>query len=33
MYGIQKGDKTIYLARVGWVVLDASIVVGILVHR
>ena len=32
VYGIQKGDKTIYLACVGWVVLDAAIVVGILVH-
>jgi hypothetical protein len=32
IYGIQKGDKTIYLACVGWVVLDAAIVVGILVH-
>ena len=32
IYGIQKGDKTIYLACVGWVVLDAAIVVGVLVH-
>ena len=32
IYGVQKGDKTIYVACVGWVVLDAAIVVGILVH-
>lgn len=33
VYGIQKRDKTIYLACVGWVVLDAAIVVGVIVHR
>ena len=33
VYGIQKGDKTIYLACVGWVLLDAAIVVGVIVHR
>ncbi len=33
VYGVQKRDKTIYLACVGWVVLDAAIVVGVLVHR
>jgi uncharacterized protein with PQ loop repeat len=32
VYGVQKRDKTIYLACVGWVVLDAAIVVGVLVH-
>src|SRR6266850_1439139 len=32
VYGLQKRDKTIYLACVGWVVLDAAIVVGVLVH-
>jgi uncharacterized protein with PQ loop repeat len=33
VYGIQKRDKTIYLACIGWVVLDAAVVVGILIHR
>ena len=31
-YGIRKRDKTIYLACVGWIVLDAAIVVGALVN-
>jgi hypothetical protein len=33
VYGIQKGDKTIYLPCVGCVLLDAAIVVGVIVHR
>jgi uncharacterized protein with PQ loop repeat len=32
VYGLRKGDKTIYLACVGWVVLDAAIVVGAVVR-
>jgi uncharacterized protein with PQ loop repeat len=32
IYGFQKRDKTIYLACVGWIVLDAAIVAGVLVH-
>lgn len=32
IYGIQKRDKTIYIACVGWVLLDAAVVVGIIVH-
>ncbi len=32
VYGIQKKDKTIYLACIGWVVLDAAIVVGVIIH-
>jgi uncharacterized protein with PQ loop repeat len=32
VYGIQKRDKTIYLACVGWVLLDAAVVIGIVVH-
>jgi uncharacterized protein with PQ loop repeat len=32
VYGLQKGDKTIYLACIGWVALDAAIVIGIIVH-
>lgn len=30
VYGLQKGDKTIYVACVGWVLLDAAVVVGVL---
>jgi uncharacterized protein with PQ loop repeat len=32
VYGIRKGDKTIYLACVGWILLDAAIVVGVVVY-
>ncbi len=32
VYGLQKRDKTIYIACVGWVLLDAAIVVGVIVH-
>jgi uncharacterized protein with PQ loop repeat len=32
VYGFQKRDKTIYLACIGWIVLDAAIVAGVLVH-
>lgn len=31
-YGFRKKDKTIYLACIGWIVLDAAIVVGVLVR-
>jgi uncharacterized protein with PQ loop repeat len=33
VYGLQKHDKTIYLACIGWVVLDAAVVVGVIIHR
>ncbi len=33
VYGLQKRDKTIYLACVGWVLLDAAIVIGIIIYR
>ena len=33
VYGLQKQDKTIYLACVGWVLLDLAIVIGVIVHR
>ena len=33
IYGIQKRDKTIYLACIGWIVLDAAIVVGVFVKH
>jgi len=32
VYGIQKRDKAIYLACVGWVLLDAAVVIGIVIH-
>ena len=32
VYGLQKRDKTIYLACIGWIALDALIVVGVIVH-
>jgi uncharacterized protein with PQ loop repeat len=32
VYGIQKNDKTIYIACIGWILLDAAIVLGILIH-
>jgi uncharacterized protein with PQ loop repeat len=33
VYGVQKRDKTIYLACVGWIVLDLAIVAGAVVYR
>ena len=33
VYGIRKHDKTIYFACVGWVLLDAAVVIGVVVHR
>jgi uncharacterized protein with PQ loop repeat len=32
VYGLRKRDKTIYLACVGWIVLDVAIVVGVVVY-
>lgn len=32
VYGVQKRDKTIYVACVGWVLLDAAIVAGVIVR-
>jgi uncharacterized protein with PQ loop repeat len=32
VYGLQKGDKTIYLACVGWVLLDAAVVAGVMIY-
>ena len=31
-YGLQKRDKTIYVACVGWVLLDGAVVLGVLVQ-
>ena len=33
VHGLQMHDKTIYLACIGWIVLDAAVVVGVLVYR
>jgi uncharacterized protein with PQ loop repeat len=32
-YGIRKRDKTIFVACIGWILLDAAIVIGVLLHR
>jgi len=32
IYGLQKHDKTIYVACIGWIALDAAIVVGVLMN-
>jgi uncharacterized protein with PQ loop repeat len=32
VYGIRKRDKTIYLACIGWVFLDAAVVIGVIVY-
>jgi uncharacterized protein with PQ loop repeat len=29
VYGIKKKDKTIYIACIGWILLDAAIVIGV----
>ena len=33
VYGFRKKDKTIYVACLGWILLDAAIVVGIIFRR
>ena len=32
VYGVQKKDKTIYLACIGWILLDAAIVLGVIIR-
>lgn len=32
VYGLRKKDKTIYLACIGWILLDAAIVAGVIVR-
>ena len=32
VYGVRKNDKTIYLACVGWILLDAAVVIGVIVY-
>jgi uncharacterized protein with PQ loop repeat len=33
VHGVQKRDKSIYLACIGWIILNASVVLGIVVRR
>ena len=33
VYGLQKHDKTIYLACIGWILLDAAVVAGVIANR
>jgi uncharacterized protein with PQ loop repeat len=33
IHGVRKHDKSIYVACIGWIVLDAAIVIGIIVRR
>jgi uncharacterized protein with PQ loop repeat len=32
VYGMRKHDKTIYLACIGWILLDAAIVIGVVIY-
>ena len=32
VYGLRKKDKTIYLACMGWIILDAAVVIGVIVY-
>ena len=33
IHGVRKHDKSIYLACIGWIVLDAAIVIGVIVRQ
>jgi uncharacterized protein with PQ loop repeat len=33
IHGVRKHDKSIYLACIGWIILDTAIVIGVIVHR
>lgn len=33
VHGLQKRDKTIYVACIGWILLDAAVVAGVLAYR
>lgn len=33
VYGIRKRDRMLYVACIGWILLDAGVVIGVLVHR
>ena len=32
VYGLRKHDRTIYVACIGWILLDAAIVIGVLIY-
>ena len=32
VYGVRKGDRTIYVACIGWILLDAAIVAGVIAY-
>jgi uncharacterized protein with PQ loop repeat len=32
VYGLRKKDKTIYVACLGWILLDAAVVIGVIVY-
>jgi hypothetical protein len=32
VYGVRKHDKTIYLACIGWILLDVAIVIGAFIY-
>lgn len=33
VHGLQQRDRAIYIACIGWVLLDAAVVIGVLVYR
>lgn len=33
VHGVQRQDKSIYLACVGWIILDAAVVIGVVTYR
>ena len=33
VYGLRKRDPTIYLACIGWILLDAAVVIGTIIYR
>ena len=33
VHGLQQGDRAIYVACIGWVLLDAAVVIGVLAYR
>lgn len=33
VHGVQKRDKTIYVACIGWIALDGAVVAGVLLYR
>jgi len=33
VYGVRRRDRTIYLPCIGWILLDAAVIVGVMLHR